>query len=783
MKKLLVSLLLISCFTLTGASIEISVPEVEFIKSDDGVIPSIPGYELDGTGEKVILPYNRMVFSSRVTKIEILEKKEVVLDRPLKKGEPLYKMSDMRRVDPVLFRDGAIPSTTHFFFQKMPTLNGGREEFSVNIYPVIPLSDTKIIKIEKIRIHTEKQEVYPMGPVKGKDSMLILTSENVVKKSKELSNYIAAKRADGFKIGVATEKDYQGEDLAGIERVKKIRSYLKSVCSDYYFLLIIADPSTNGKDVPMVVSKPEEIEEKDFELVPTDIFYAELSENMDSNNNEIYGEKADRIELSFELVVGRIPVYYNNIKNLDKILARTIEFIKEKPSTAEYRERFLFPTTIAYYANQDGAAYLPKMDGGYVVEYLKENVLGDDFSQKTLVEKSGADPSEFIDEDPINYNAVLENWNYGYGAVYWMGHGMPTYSVRTIWSGDSNGNGYADSRELAGSTFIDSDMTAKMTHIAPFVFQGSCLNGSVQTSDNLAYSVLLNSAVGVVGSSQVSYGTIFKDYNLSSQDLFAYGSAFIEAVAQNKPPAQVLQQKKQIWSSGSVLLTIKMETNYFGDPSLNLNIAKCEIDSDCDDKIFCNGKEVCNDGYCEKNHDAAPCEVSTDPCVVNACDEKSRKCVEQNSTDGLYCGETENICFAGKQCMDGKCVETEGKNCSSLDSECSKGACSSLTGLCELIEENEGAVCDDGLFCTINKKCIKGICSGDELELPEAKPCSKVFCDNATASFIDMSDTSLNWSECKSESGVKGKCYYGACKENEAKDKEDTSSGCSVTIL
>ncbi|HPY14867.1 MAG TPA: C25 family cysteine peptidase [bacterium] len=782
MKKLLVTAFFISFFTLSGLPVEIVIPDIEFIEGDEGVIPAIEGYELDGTGEKVILPYKRVVFSGKIKSVEIVEKREITLTGPLKKGMALYRLNDMKKVEKVQFERAYLPTAAKFLFQKMPTYSGDIKEFSADIYPVIPVSDTKIIKIDRVRIDLEQSSPVPMGPTKGRDTLLILTSKKVVSESKELYNFISVKRADGFKVEVATEGDYNGGDLKGIERVHKIRDYLKDRYREFYFLLIIDDPLPGGKGVPMVTTRPDILEEKSYEQVPTDIFYAEISEEIDRNNNGIYGEREDKIEFSFEYIVGRIPVYNDRIDNVDKILTRTIKFIKEKPSEATYRQRFLFPTTIAYYPNQDGQMFLPKMDGGYVVKFLKENVLLDIFGSKTLVEAAGANPSEFVDEEPINYANVLKQWNEGYGAVYWMGHGMPTYSVRTVWRGDSNNNGYADSYELSGENFVDSDMTEKMTHDAPFVFQGSCLNGTITSNRNLAYMTLLNTAVGVVGSSQVSYGTIFSDYNQSSQDLFAYGTVFIEAIADNKPPAQILQQKKQSWSSGSVLLTIKMETNYFGDPSLNMNMQKCEIDEDCDDLIFCNGTEVCSKGYCEKNHDAIPCPASLDPCMPNICDEKTKSCAAQASPDGFYCGTIDDPCFEGMRCNEGKCVQSGPKDCSSFDSPCSKGVCNSSNGLCELVAENEGGVCEDGLFCTINEKCIKGVCAGEDIDLPEPGSCSKVECDNGSESFTQLIDHSLNWTLCETDDGAKGTCYYGVCKENEDQEKTG-SSGCSVIFF
>jgi hypothetical protein len=442
----------------------------------------------------------------------------------------------------------------------------------------------------------------------------------------------------------------------------------------------------------------------------------------------------------------------------------------------------LFPTSIAYYPMQDGQFGMPKMDGAYVVKYLKENVLDESFTTKTLVESEGGNPSEFIDEESLNYSSMLSNWNEGYGAVYWMGHGMPTYSVRTIWHGDSNGNQFPDSYEMEGSTFVDSEMAGQMNDLSPFVFQGSCLNGTVEVFTNLAFSILLNSAVGVIGASQVSYGSIFSNYNLSSQDIFSYGAVFIDALADNKFPAQILQDKRESWSDNNVLATVKLEINYFGDPSLNMNMKECSADSECDDGLYCNGEESCDEGYCEKNFDALPCGGDDSACKTSVCDEVQKACVVQNRSDGFYCGETGNLCFAGKQCISGECVDTGEKSCADLDSPCSKGECNNDTGLCESKIVNEGSKCDDGLFCTENETCSQGVCAGTVLDLPDEKPCSKVVCDNGSAEFMYLTDNSQNWNSCVSSTGSKGFCHYGVCEADEENNGSE-SSGCAVVVF
>lgn len=784
MRKFLLAALFLLCQSVFADYVDIDIPEISPVDSGLDIIPAVEGYELDGTEEKMILPYKKFTFSGKIERVEVLKKRTVEFMKPVKKGAPLYRMSDNVKVSPVSVENKIYPSIGKFSFNLPVTFKDRAPQYSMKLYPVIPAGETKVVKIDRIRVHLDGGTKQTMAPTKGRDSLLILTSELVKSRSKELGNYIDAKRADGFRVDIITEKDYEGGDLTGIERAQKIRSFLKKISSDYYFLLIIGNPLPGGKDVPMIITKPNKGEvETGYEAVPTDIFYADVNSEIDSNNNGIYAERADKVELSAEFVVGRIPFYFDNVDDADRILERTVRYIKEKPSEAKYRKKVLFPTSIAYYAMQDGQFGMPKMDGAYVAQYLKENVLDESFTTKTLVESEGGSPSEFSDEDPLTYDSMLSSWNDGYGAVYWMGHGMPTYSVRTIWVGDRNGNTFPDSYEMDSSTFVDSDMAGEMEDRSPFVFMGSCLNGTVEVATNLAFSVLLNSAVGVVAASQVSYGSIFSNYNLSSQDIFSYGAVFIDALADNRFPAQVLQDKRESWSDNNVLATVRMELNYFGDPSLNLNVKECSTDEECDDGIYCNGSEVCSGGYCEKNFDALPCggEGAT-VCKTTVCDEVQKACIVQDRPDGFYCGETSNLCFAGRQCMSGECVDADEKSCTELDSACSTGICNSTTGLCELKILNEGSKCDDGLFCTENETCSNGVCKGFSVELPEERSCSKAVCDEGADEFSYLTDTEQNWKSCVTSNGVDGYCHYGVCEADETAGPDDPS-GCSVIVL
>ncbi len=697
--------------TVSAYTVEIDVPEVTFNVKNGFTVPNIEGFELDGTGEETVLPFKKMVFGSAVTKVEIVKKHEITLEAPLKKGGALYRLSDMHKIDPSAFGRREMPSLSKFTFDRKPSFKRDKQIFSFDFYPVIPISGNKAVKIDRIRVTTKEKSLLPMANTKSGNSLLILTTEYFLAGSEQIENYIAAKKDDGFNVSVATEKDYEGGNLKGVKRVEKIREYLKSVYRNYDFLLIIAGTAPNGDEVPMLVTKPCVTGEPDYDDVPTDIFYAELSEDIDSNGNGIYGEYDDLNEgFEFELIVGRIPIYGKNVRNADNILARTIDFIKEKPSKAEYRRKILFPATISYYARQDVQDYIPKMDGAYIAEYLMKNSIKDYFSTKLLVEKEGIDPSEFTDEEALTYDSMLANINQGFGTVFWQAHGLPDCSARTIWYNDQNGNGIPETYnyELYSDDFVDNNLANEITAVNPFIFQASCLNGSIQSEGSLAYNMLRKTAVGVVGASQVSYGLIFSDYDLSSQDIFAYGTVFTDALVNNKVPAEVLFETKTRWSYRDVLLTVKYEINYLGDPSLKLNIQTCSTDSDCDDSIFCNGREICVEGFCEKESGSMPCLESAE-CEESICDESKKSCKTSPLPDGSFCGMPENACAGGRECRSGKCTDIDLKDCSEFDSDCSVGSCDPENGECISAPANEGGPCTTAEgkegFCGSSGEC------------------------------------------------------------------------------
>jgi hypothetical protein len=237
---------------------------------------------------------------------------------------------------------------------------------------------------------------------------------------------------------------------------------------------------------------------------------------------------------------------------------------------------------------------------------------------------------------------------------------------------------------------------------------------------------------------------------------------------------------KQSFYNGDIYPMIKMELNYFGDPSLTLGIKPCKSNSDCDDHLFCNGQEVCVSGICKKGI-PLKCD-GNNSCNESFCDEKTKSCIDKQKKDGTVClPKISNNCFTEYQCKLGKCEGITKKDCSFFNSECTKGVCNEKTEKCEAVATNEGKECNKDLFCIVNSVCKSGKCLGKPRDCGEPPACNLISCDELSNSCVSSKDINQNSMPCKTKNNEDGFCNYGICKP-EPKPKRK-STGCSLIIF
>lgn len=196
----------------------------------------------------------------------------------------------------------------------------------------------------------------------------------------------------------------------------------------------------------------------------------------------------------------------------------------------------------------------------------------------------------------------------------------------------------------------------------------------------------------------------------------------------------------------------------------------------CDDGLYCNGEDACRYGYCAE-HAGDPCESNGVYCDgEETCNEQSDSCETTNVPcldDGQFCNgaescnEAEAICeHTGDPCSDPYICDEGGDECSStckgcwIDGVCYHNTQANPDNECQSCQvavstvawsNNDGASCDDGVFCNGDDVCKTGIC-----DKHDGDPCD-------------------SWETCNEETD--------ACDLTGDDDDDDDDNGCGGNEL
>lgn len=420
---------------------------------------------------------------------------------------------------------------------------------------------------------------------------VIVTTKAIKTGSMELTNYVNhLQNTRGFKVRVITEDDYGPE--TGQQRAVNIRNWLKNnylTLGVKYVLLIgnpdpddPSNPSDSYGDVPMMMCWPRV---QDYDDVPTDYFYADLTGNWNTDGDGYYGEYSQDTGVDFtpEVYVGRIPVYNDDYATLDEVLRKTMSYVF---SGTGWRNRIMLPVAISNYANEDNQGW-QRTDGLDLPKYVVENILPGGWTHYVLYERAGRDP---VPEAAPYYSAPLtkanlvNEWKKGYGVVFWFGHGSSQGAFRKYWSFD-DGDGVPESGEMSWQLFFGSSDALGLNGSAPsFIFQCSCNNGYPEDENNLGYALLKNGAVATVSASRVSWYIVGYWWPRMLADNVEIGYRYVEKLLKDKLSAGVAlyEAKGMLPHDSSVWWMNLFCFNLYGDPSLSLfnALSKITVDSD-----------------------------------------------------------------------------------------------------------------------------------------------------------------------------------------------------------
>jgi|GEM_PF-4165362 len=172
----------------------------------------------------------------------------------------------------------------------------------------------------------------------------------------------------------------------------------------------------------------------------------------------------------------------------------------------------------------------------------------------------------------------------------------------------------------------------------------------------------------------------------------------------------------------------------------------------CDDGQFCSQGDLCHEGECiggiERNC-FGPVVPDNPYCQEPFCNEDTDQCELRPFNENGACDDFQ-FCTVDEVCRSGECVGTRPRNCNGEvpldDPQCQAAACNEEDDRCEAVPANDGAGCDDGLYCTTSgSTCLQGICQGGTPrncsgEVQLANPyCQEPWCNEAADTCVVVS--------------------------------------------
>ncbi len=180
----------------------------------------------------------------------------------------------------------------------------------------------------------------------------------------------------------------------------------------------------------------------------------------------------------------------------------------------------------------------------------------------------------------------------------------------------------------------------------------------------------------------------------------------------------------------------------------------------CDDGKQCTQNDTCQNGVCVPGS-LKTCP-SSGPCTVGTCDPVTDTCVDMPGNNGGFCN-LGDPCVLVSSCISGVCQPSQIKDCSYLNTECGTGYCDPVQG-CKAMPKNDGALCNDFLFCTTGDACVQGACKGvpNPCGAPN-NPCMIGVCNEAQKTCVATPGN--NGSACDDGNGCTAgeTCSNGTC--------------------
>jgi Cohesin domain len=206
----------------------------------------------------------------------------------------------------------------------------------------------------------------------------------------------------------------------------------------------------------------------------------------------------------------------------------------------------------------------------------------------------------------------------------------------------------------------------------------------------------------------------------------------------------------------------------------------CTADADCDDGLFCNGKETCDTqtGACQQG---TPVTCDDGLCTTGRCNEDLDQCDSVPVPDGTSCADTDP-CNGAETCVSGQCRPGT-PLCQDDGNPCTAESCDPQTGACLSEPLPDGTSCSDGSFCNGDETCQAGACTpGTPVVCPDLGPCTIEACDETQHACVNTAVP--DGTTCADNRFCNGQevCMGGACQSGTPVVCPDDGDLCTTEV-
>lgn len=367
----------------------------------------------------------------------------------------------------------------------------------------------------------------------------IITTSSIKSSSQAIDDFVMVKKSEGYDVEVVTESVWGGG--TGDDAMNKIRNWLKNNYRErvieYAFFLGSADVSSQ---VPMTWGPT-----ASNKTPLIDYCYADLTgETWDVSKNRFYeyGEEGvadNRYDKYAEVNVGRIPVYSNNVSEMDYCLEKIIRYVTEDAVSAESWRFEVFMALHSFGDAQNGYSF---------GDYINRNLISGDWSCYRIYDAAVLGAEAY----PCSYAKTKECWSAGkFGLMICQGHGLVTFAEQTI--------------NTSTAQQLSDDYPSHC-------FNVSCHNGRPQDGTNVSYAQFRYAGISAIGSAvQIWYNQSTASYGSSAAGN-DFGYVYFKHLIKSKLPAAAAFNKcrSELPVSGTSDWQNCTELNLYGCPAVGV---------------------------------------------------------------------------------------------------------------------------------------------------------------------------------------------------------------------